>query len=71
MPFAMTRSFKIEPAPALSMPVRTRPPWRSATLLFPWRGVEAPQIEFAWDGAGIKIRAPELGEAWVDCSLKP
>ncbi|MBI5686869.1 MAG: alginate lyase family protein [Verrucomicrobia bacterium] len=61
---------KIEPAPALSMSVQTRLPWRSATLLFPWRGTLPPRIEFAWDGTSVKIRAPELGEARVECSLE-
>ncbi|MHB8903401.1 MAG: heparinase II/III family protein, partial [Thermoguttaceae bacterium] len=60
---------QIEPAPALVQSVRTKLPWRVATLLFPWRGTVAPKVELALDGTAAVIRSAELGEVRVECTL--
>ena len=60
---------KIEPAPALSMSVKSALPWRAATLLYPYRGKMPPQVSITLDGAVAVIRAPDLGEVRVTCSL--
>ena len=41
---------KIEPAPTLSLSVRTTLPWRAATLLFPYQGATSPTVSFRFDG---------------------
>lgn len=60
---------RIEPAPALSLALRTGLPWRSATLLWPYRGSAVPAVSFGFDGAQARIRHPELGEVAVVTSL--
>jgi hypothetical protein len=60
---------KIEPAPALSLSVRTALPWRCATILFPYRGKQPPQVDFSFDGRAAKIRCADVGEAKVASSL--
>ena len=61
---------KIEPAPALSLSVRAALPWRAATLLFPYRGQEPPQVAFRFDGRRAQIQDPEVGDLQVPCSLR-
>jgi len=58
---------KIEPAPALALTLRTALPWRAATLLFPYRGMEPPKVGFAFDGRQAAIATAELGEVIVRC----
>jgi hypothetical protein len=53
---------KIEPAPALSLSLRTALPWRAATLLFPYRGPSRPAVDFTFDGRQATIRAADLFE---------
>jgi hypothetical protein len=60
---------KIEPAPALSQSLRTRLPWRAATLLFPYKGTTVPEVTFSSDGRRADIRHPEVGHTSVECSL--
>jgi hypothetical protein len=60
---------KIEPAPALSLSVRTALPWRCATLLFPYRGKQPPQVDFSFDGRIAKIRSADADEVSVPSSL--
>ena len=60
---------KIEPAPALSQSLRTRLPWRAATLLFPYKGTTTPEITFSFDGRRVEIQHPETGRVFVECSL--
>ena len=60
---------KIEPAPALSQSLRTRLPWRAATLLFPYKGTTTPQITFSFDGRRAEIQQPEVGDVRLECSL--
>ena len=60
---------QIEPAPALSMSLRTALPWRAATLLLPYEGAEAPAAELSFDGRHATVSAAELGEVEVKCSL--
>lgn len=60
---------KIEPAPALSQSLRTRLPWRAATLLFPYKGATTPAVTFSFDGRRAAIRHPELDAVGVECSL--
>ena len=52
---------KIEPAPALSLSVRTSLPWHAATLLFPYRGTEPPKVSFTFDGDEAVIRDTDAG----------
>ncbi len=59
----------MERAPALSLPRCTGLPWRSATLLWPYRGSVVPAVSFVFDGAQARIRHPELGEVAVVTSL--
>jgi len=61
---------KIEPAPALSLSVRTVLPWRAATLLFPYRGRQPPEVGFAFDGHAVRIQHADVGEVSVSCSLQ-
>lgn len=56
---------KIEPAPALSLSLRTSLPWRSATLLFPYRGTVPPKVTFTFDGSQAEIRSSETGSLRV------
>ncbi len=56
---------KIEPAPALSLSLRTTLPWRSATLLYPYRGAARPAVRFAFDGGEAVVASEELGEIRV------
>lgn len=60
---------KIEPAPALSLSVRTLLPWRAATLLFPYRGKQPPEVDFTFYGHAVRIQHPDVGEVSVSCSL--
>ena len=60
---------RIEPAPALSLSLRTALPWRAATLLWPYRGTTAPALEFVFDGMRARLTSAELGELSVVCSL--
>ncbi|HJN16156.1 MAG TPA: alginate lyase family protein [Armatimonadota bacterium] len=62
---------QIEPAPALSMSLRTELPWRAATLLFPYEGTDAPAVEFSFDGRHATVSATALGvgETEVECLL--
>ncbi len=60
---------KIEPAPALSASLRTRLPWRAATLLFPYRGKDTPVVKFEFADRSVRIQHPELDEIIVKCSL--
>jgi hypothetical protein len=60
---------QIEPAPALSLSVKTELPWRSATLLFPYRGVQVPKVPFRFSGRQARIEHPELGQVTVKCTL--
>jgi uncharacterized heparinase superfamily protein len=60
---------KIEPAPALVLTLRTALPWRSATLLFPYRGSEPPAVRFAFDGRQATLTAPELDNIAVSTTL--
>jgi hypothetical protein len=60
---------RIEPAPALSLSVRTALPWRAATLLFPYRGTDPPDTSFRFDGNRATVRCTEAGEVQVECSL--
>jgi hypothetical protein len=50
---------KIEPAPALSLSVRTTLPFRAVTLLYPYRGVTPPVMEVAFDGRTATLRGGE------------
>ncbi|MFA7005665.1 MAG: alginate lyase family protein, partial [Verrucomicrobiia bacterium] len=60
---------KFEPAPALSQTLRTRLPWRAATLLFPYKGVTTPEVAFNFDGRRTEIQHPDVGHVFVECSL--
>jgi hypothetical protein len=60
---------KIEPAPALSLSLRTTLPWHAATLLFPYRGPMRPEVDFTFDGRRVTIRAAELGPVTVASEL--
>ncbi|MDV7401366.1 hypothetical protein RZS08_58655, partial [Arthrospira platensis SPKY1] len=60
---------KIEPAPALSLSLRTSLPWRAATLLFPYRGTARPEVRFTFDGHHAKIEVSELGPVTVASEL--
>ena len=60
---------RIEPAPALSLTVHAALPWRSATLLWPYRGAITPAVTFAGNGGWARIGAAELGEVVVRSSL--
>lgn len=60
---------KIEPAPALSMSVRATLPWRSATLLLPYRGKQPPDVAFTFDGRQAVIRSAEIGDVRVPTTL--
>jgi hypothetical protein len=61
---------KIEPAPALSLSLRTALPWRAATLLFPYRGSTQPAVSFTFDGRRATIHAADLGPATIiSCGL--
>ena len=60
---------KIEPAPALSQSLRTRLPWRAATVLFPYKGTTPPEVTLRFDGRRAEIRQTELGSVSVECSL--
>ena len=60
---------KIEQAPALSQSLRTRLPWRAATLLFPYKGTTTPEVAFSFDGRRAEIQHPEVGRVSVECSL--
>ena len=61
---------KIEPAPALSLSVRTNLPWRAATLLFPYRGKTAPKVSFAFKKGVAEIKCPDIGKVSIKCSLR-
>lgn len=52
---------KIEPAPALSLSLRSTLPWTTATLLFPWHGAEAPNIQFSFTNRLAELHHPQLG----------
>jgi hypothetical protein len=60
---------EIEPAPVLSLSLQTQLPWRSATLLLPYRGKNVPDVEFTFSSDCARIQHPELGEVVVACSL--
>jgi len=60
---------RIEPAPALSLTARASLPWRSATLLWPYRGGAVPTLTFAFDGSQARLQHPDLGEVAVATSL--
>jgi len=60
---------QIEPAPALSMSLQTKLPWRSATLLFPYRGADVPDVMFAFAGNEARVQHPEIGEVKIVSSL--
>jgi len=60
---------QIEPAPALSASLRTQLPWRAATLLFPYRGKDVPDVGFDFEGQSVRIQHPGLDEVTVKCSL--
>lgn len=60
---------KIEPAPALSLSVRTRLPWRAATLLFPYRGEVVPDVTFTFRQGTAEIKHPDTGHVTVESSL--
>ncbi|MCX6898317.1 MAG: alginate lyase family protein [Verrucomicrobia bacterium] len=60
---------KIEPAPALSQTLRTRLPWRAATLLFPYKGTTTPEVTFSFDGRRAEIQHPDTGRLLIECSL--
>jgi hypothetical protein len=60
---------KLEPAPALSLSVRTPLPWRCATLLFPYKGPGAPNVSARFDGRSAVVSGTDVGEAHVDCTL--
>ena len=62
---------KIEPAPALSLSLRTALPWRNATLLFPYRGTVPPKVTFAFDGSQAEIRDSEIGSLRVARTTLP
>jgi len=62
---------KIEPAPALSQSLKTALPWRSATLLLPYKGARAPRVDFRHVGRSATIRCDVLGAEGVrvECRL--
>jgi len=60
---------QIEPAPALSASLRTQLPWRAATLLFPYRGRNIPDVKFDFADRNVRIQHPDLDEVIVRCSL--
>lgn len=60
---------KIEPAPALSLSVRTQLPWRTATLLFPYRSQAVPAVSLVFENRHAEIEHPETGRITVQCSL--
>ena len=46
----------IEPAPCLSLSCETTLPFTSATLLLPYRGMKAPQVQFDVNDGGATVR---------------
>ena len=60
---------KIEPAPALTMSLRTSLPWSAVTLLNPYRGANIPGSELSFDGTTAVIRHFELGETRVALTM--
>lgn len=60
---------QIEPAPALSASLRTQLPWRAATLLFPYRGKDIPDVKFEFADGRVNIQHPDLDEVTVKSSL--
>ena len=61
---------RIEPAPALSMSVGTELPWRAATLLFPYKGTDAPAVEFTFDGRHATVASAELGAGDIEVACR-
>ncbi len=60
---------RIEPTPALSFSLRPQLPWRSATLLFPFRGPVSAEPVFTFNGQEACIDHPETG--FVRVALPP
>lgn len=60
---------KIEPAPAVSLSVRTALPSRTATLLLPYRGKQLPEVGFTFDGRAVRVEHADVGALSIDCSL--
>lgn len=59
---------KIEPAPALSLNLKGPLPVAIATLLFPYRGRDIPDVHFTFDGDAATLHTADLGEITVQRS---
>ena len=60
---------RIQTAPALSLSATADLPFTAATLLFPYRGKEAPHATFVLDGDVVTVTTEETGEVRVASSL--
>ena len=60
---------QLEPAPCVALDVRTELPVEMATLLFPYRDSELPEIGFRREGDGVVVKAEEIGELRVESRL--
>lgn len=61
---------KIEPAPALVLVTQSALPVRMATLLFPYRGIVAPDVTFTFDGQTATLTQAELGTVLVNSAFE-
>ena len=64
-----SRYGRIQPAPCLSLSLRTGLPFFSATLLFPFKGATAPNVLLALDDRCAVVRAEETGEVRIRASV--
>jgi len=60
----------VEPAPLLVLPVETGLPLFAATLLYPFKGAAAPDVQFVLEGNVATVRAEETGELRVESRLE-
>jgi hypothetical protein len=57
---------RLEPAPCLCLERSAQLPFRSATLLYPYRGATPPAVDFAWADGVATVSSAEVGKVRIE-----